>query len=219
MPIRILIVDDHALLRAGVKHILAESGDIQVAGEADNGLDALAMIRAENWHAVVLDMSMPGKSGIELIKQIKSEKPALPVLVLSMHKEDLYAVRTLKAGASGYLCKDNAESHLAQAIRKVARGGLFMSPAVAETLAAEMLTGSPNAARHTLLSDREYQIFHLLADGMSVSDIAHALNLSVKTVSTHKTRILEKMALANTAELIHYAIRHNFIDAMDGLTE
>lgn len=209
MAIRILIVDDHALLRAGVKHILAETSDIVVAGEADNGLDALARIRAENWHAMVLDMSMPGKSGIELIKQIKSEKPKLPILVLSMHKEDLYAVRTLKAGASGYLCKDNAESHLAQAIRKVAQGGLYMSATVAENLAAEMLTGSPGTPSHTLLSDREYQIFHLIADGMSVSDIAHALNLSVKTVSTHKSRLMQKMNFANMAELIHYAIKHD----------
>ncbi|MDD5404860.1 MAG: response regulator transcription factor [Sulfuricella sp.] len=219
MPIRILIADDHALLREGVKHILSEHPDIEVVGEASNGSEALARIQAENWNAVVLDMSMPGKSGIELIKQIKAEKPKLPILVLSMHTEDLYAVRTLKAGASGYLCKDNAESQLAQAIRKVAKGGLFISQAVAEKLAVEMLTGTTDAPPHTLLSDREYQIFLLIAYGRSVSEIAGELNLSVKTVSTHKTRLMRKMNVANVAELIHYAIRHDLVPEENGMPE
>ncbi len=219
MTIRILIVDDHALLREGVKHILSECPDIVVAGEADNGLDALAKVRAGNWDAMVLDMSMPGKSGIELIKQIKSEKPKLPILVLSMHKEDLYAVRTLKAGASGYLCKDSAESQLVQAIRKVAQGGLFMSAAVAESLAAEMLGGASDAPSHALLSDREYQVFQQIAYGKGISDIAHELNLSVKTVSTHKTRLMQKMNFANVAELIRYAIKHGIVAEGIGLSE
>lgn len=218
--IRILIADDHAILRVGLRQILSESGDVVVAGEASNGTEVLAKVRAEKFDTLVLDMSMPGKSGIDLIKQIKNEHPKLPILVLSMHKEDLYAVRALKAGASGYLCKDNAESQLDQAIRKVAGGGLFISPAVAEKLALGALAGRvTDAPPHTLLSDREYYIFQQLVAGQTVTDIAHKLNLSVKTVSTHKTRILQKMNLANAAELIHYAIKHELVVDADGLTD
>lgn len=210
--IRALIADDHAILRAGLKHILGESGDIEVAGEAGNGLEVLAQVRAGKWDVLVLDMSMPGKSGIELIKQVKIESPRLPILILSMHKEDVYAIRALKAGASGYLCKDNAEAQLEQAIRKVAAGGLFISPAVAEKLALGVLHGNiTDAPPHTRLSDREYQVFQAVAAGEGLTEIAQRLNLSVKTVSTHKTRILEKMALTTTADLIRYAIRHNLI--------
>lgn len=217
--IRILIVDDHAILRAGLKHILAECHDIVVAGEAGNGLDALAKVRAEAWDAVVLDMTMPGKSGIELIKQIKSEKPKLPILVLSMHKEDIYAVRTLKAGASGYLCKDDAEPQLEQAIRKVAGGGLFINSAVAENLAAGMLARATDAPPHTLLSDREYQIFQYIVEGKGITEISRELNLSVKTVSSYKTRVLGKMGMTNTAELVRYAMRHDLVVARDDLAE
>ncbi|MBI2276560.1 MAG: response regulator transcription factor [Dechloromonas sp.] len=217
--IRILIADDHDILRAGLKHILQDSGDIVVAGEASDGYQVLAQVRAEKWDAIVLDLSMPGKSGIELIKQIKGEFPRLPILILSMHKEDLYAVRALKAGASGYLCKDSAETLLVQAIRKVAAGGLFIDQAVAEKLAVDMLTGSSGGAPHSRLTDREYQVFLLVARGRGVTDISRQLNLSVKTVSTHKTRILEKMELANTADLIHYAIRHHLVDGVDSLAE
>jgi DNA-binding NarL/FixJ family response regulator len=214
--IRILIADDHAILRAGLKHILSESGDIVVAGEAANGTEALAQVRNGKWDALVLDMSMPGKSGIELIKQIKQEAPRLPVLILSMHKEDVYAVRALKAGASGYLCKDDAEGQLVTALRKVAAGGLYISTAVAEKLAAGMLQGSRgDALPHTRLSDREYQVFQLIAAGDSVSDIAEKLNLSVKTVSTHKTHVLEKMGCANVADLIRYGIRHELLPGDD----
>lgn len=215
--IRILIADDHDILRAGLKHILQDTGDIAVGGEASDGHQALAKIRAEKWDAVVLDLTMPGKGGIELIRQVKAEYPKLPILVLSMHKEDIYAVRALKAGASGYLCKDNAETLLASAIRKVAGGGLFINQAVAEKLAMEMLTGSTQAASHSRLTDREYQIFLLIAHGLGITDIGKKLNVSVKTVSTHKTRILEKMGLANTAELIHYAIRHHLTDETEGV--
>lgn len=217
--IRILIADDHDILRAGLKHILQESGDIVVAGEASDGHTALAQVRSGSWDAMVLDLSMPGKSGIELIKQIKSEFPKLPILILSMHQEDIYAVRALKAGASGYLCKDSAETLLAQAIRKVAGGGLFINQAVAEKLAVEMLSGAGSGAPHSRLTDREYQVFLLVAKGLGVTDIGRELNLSVKTVSTHKARILEKMNLGNTAELIRYAIRHRLIDGSDGLAE
>lgn len=215
--IRILIADDHDILRAGLKHILHDTGDIVVAGEACDGHQALSQVRTGQWDALVLDLSMPGKSGIELIKQIKGEFPRLPILILSMHKEDLYAVRALKAGASGYLCKDSAEALLAQAIRKVVGGGLFVNQAVAEKLAMDMLTGAGNGAPHSRLTDREYQVFMLLARGLGVTDIGRELNLSVKTISTHKTRIQEKMNLANSADLIHYAIRHKLIGGPDGL--
>ncbi len=214
--IRILIVDDHEILRAGLKHILADSPDIQIAGEAENGVEALEKVRAGKWDAVVLDMSMPGKSGIELIKQIKGEKPKLPILVLSMHKEDIYAMRTLKAGASGYLCKDNAAPQLAQAIRKVAGGGLFISPAVAELVAAGMLRhGGDDVPPHTRLSDREYQIFQALVEGKGLTELSQELHLSVKTVSSYKTRILDKMGMSSTAELVRYAVRHDLVSGAD----
>ncbi len=210
--IKILIADDHAILRAGLKHLLSEHVDIVVAGEASNGHEALAKVQAEEWNALVLDMTMPGKSGIELIKQLKQIAPKLPILILSMHKEDVYAVRALKAGASGYLCKDNAEDQLVPALRKVAGGGLYITATVAEKLAVDMLQGATqDALPHTRLSDREYQIFQLITGGAGVTDIAQKLNLSVKTVSTHKTHVLEKMGCGNVAELIRYAIRHELV--------
>jgi DNA-binding NarL/FixJ family response regulator len=215
--IKVLIADDHAILRAGLKHILAEYADIEVAGEAANGHEVLARVQeACDWSVILLDMSMPGKSGIELIKQLKLVVPKLPILILSMHKEDVYAVRALKAGASGYLCKDNADDQLVPALRKVAGGGLYISPTVAEKLAVGVLHGhTGDVPAHTRLSDREYQIFQMIANGESISDIANSLNLSVKTVSTHKTHILEKMGCANVAELIRYAIRHELVTGAD----
>jgi DNA-binding NarL/FixJ family response regulator len=207
--IRILIADDHAILRAGLKHLLSDYPDIVVTDEASNGAEALDKVRSGHWDVMVLDMSMPGKSGIELIKQLKQLAPKLPLLILSMHKEDVYAVRALKAGAAGYLCKDNAEEQLVPALRKVAAGGLYITAAVAEKLAVGMLRGNPqDAMPHTHLSDREYQIFQLITAGESVTDIARSLNLSVKTVSTHKTHVMEKMSCDNVAELVRYAIRH-----------
>ncbi|MDX9995513.1 MAG: response regulator transcription factor [Rhodocyclaceae bacterium] len=209
---RVLIADDHAILRAGIKHLLSEHPDITVAGEACNGQEVLARVRAEPWDVLVLDMTMPGKSGIELIKQLKQIAPKLPILILSMHKEDVYAVRALKAGAAGYLCKDNAEDQLVAALRKVTGGGLYINAAVAEKLAANMLHGDArDAPPHTRLSDREYQVFQLIAHGEGVTDIAQKLNLSVKTVSTHKTHIMEKMGCANVAELVRYAIQHDLL--------
>jgi DNA-binding NarL/FixJ family response regulator len=217
--IEILIVDDHAILRAGLKHLLSEYPDIVVAGEAGNGVDALALARGRAWDAMVLDMTMPGKSGIELIKQIKAENPRLPVLVLSMHAEDIYAVRALRAGASGYLCKDNAESQLEQAIRKVVAGGLYINPAVAEKLAVEVLGTTGTSAEvlpHTRLSDREYQVLRYIAAGLGVTEIGKQLNLSVKTISTHKTHAMKKLACANTAELIQYALKHDLVEPAGG---
>ncbi len=212
--IKILIADDHAILRAGLKHLLSEHPDLVVAGEASNGHEALVKAQAEHWDVMILDMTMPGKSGIELIKQLKQLIPKLPILILSMHKEDVYAVRALKAGASGYLCKDNAEDQLVAALRKVAGGGLYITATVAEKLAADMLHGTPeNVLPHTRLSDREYQIFQLITGGASVSDIAQTLNLSVKTVSTHKTHIMEKMGCSSVADLVRYAIQHELLPA------
>jgi DNA-binding NarL/FixJ family response regulator len=212
--IRVLIADDHRILREGLKQLLAESGDITVGGEAENGFEALDKIRKEDWNAVVLDMSMPGKSGIELIRQIKEEKPKLPILILSMHKEDVYALRTLKAGASGYLSKDSASTELVKAIRKVAGGGVYINSNIAEKLAVGLMPAS-DAAPHTLLSDREYQIFLMLVSGKGITDIADELHLSVKTVSTHKTRIMQKMNITSLSGLIKYAIKHGLLEDGD----
>ncbi len=208
MTIKILIVDDHAIMRDGLKQILAAYSDIQVGGEASDGTEALHNIRQQEWDLVVLDMSMPGRSGIELLKQIKIERPDLPILVLSMHKEDQYAERALKAGASGYLCKDGATSQLVYAIRKVASGGIFISPEAAEKLALRTIVTKSDAPPHTLLSDREYQIFELLVSGNGITEMANTLNISVKTVSTHKTRIMQKLNRPTVAELVRYAIEH-----------
>jgi len=209
--IRILIADDHAIVRGGLKQLLSEQGDLIVAGEASNGLEALKQIHEQPFDVVLMDMSMPGRSGIELIKLIKAEKPKLAILVLSMHKEEQYAVRALKAGALGYLTKESAPEQLVAAIRKVAGGGVFITSGVAERLALE-LGGNHNAAPHTLLSDREFQIFRMIVSGMPIGGIAVDLSLSVKTVSTHKTRILQKMKMTSSAELIHYAIRHQLVE-------
>ncbi|WP_374344070.1 response regulator [Azonexus sp.] len=216
--IHILIADDHDILRAGLKHILADSGDIVVAGEAGNGIEALGLLRSGQWDAIVLDLTMPGRNGIELIKQIKGEFPKLPILILSMHKEDIYAVRALKAGASGYLCKDNAEAQLAEAIRKVVGGGLFINQSVSEKLTMDILQGRHNQLPHNRLTDREYQIFLLLVQGLGVSEIGRQLSLSVKTVSTHKASILAKMGLGNTAELVRYAIQHRLAEGDESLS-
>ncbi len=209
--IRVLLADDHAIVRAGLKEILADTGDIEVAAEATNGQDVMAQIRARDFDVAVLDMSMPGRSGIELIKQVKDEKPKLRILILTMHSEQQYAVRALKAGASGFLTKEAAADQLVAAIRKIAGGGAYISPETAERL---VLDAAPRAesAPHTLLSDREFQVLQMIAGGKTVGEIAKRLSLSVKTVSTHKTRILHKMGLANQAELIRYALEHKLLD-------
>jgi len=209
--IRVLLADDHAIVRAGLKEILADTGDIEVAGEATNGQEVLARVSAQDFDVAVLDMSMPGRNGIELIKLVKREKPKLRILILSMHSEEQYAVRALKAGASGYLSKNSAADELVAAIRRIAAGGAYVTPETAERLA---LGAAPRAetAAHTLLSDREFQVFRMIVRGASVSEIARELSLSVKTISTHKTRIMDKMGLANPAELIRYALEHQLLD-------
>ncbi len=213
--IRVLIADDHAILREGLKQILSACSDIVVGGEVGNGMEALKALSQGEWNVLILDMSMPGRSGIDLIRQIRSEHPRLPILILSMHKEDQYAVRTLKAGASGYLSKDSASSQLVSAIRKVAGGGVFINPNVAEKLALSLRPES-DALPHTQLSDREYEVFLLLTQGMSISEIADNLNLSIKTASTHKTHIMQKMNAQNLVSLIKYAIRHDLVDSEEG---
>lgn len=206
--IRVLIADDHAIIRDGLKLILGETDDLVVAGEARNGHEALAKVRDENWDILLLDISMPGKNGLELIKLIKSEKPKLPILVLTMHQEGQYALRALRAGASGYVTKEGDAEQLVAIIRKVAHGGVHLSPAMAEQLAHELIPGSDRPP-HTLLSDREYQVFHMLLAGKGATEIADELSLSIKTVSTHKSRIMEKLNLSNHTELVQYALKHD----------
>jgi len=207
--IRVLVADDHKLVREGLKQILAAAPDVEVAGEAANGDEALALARANDYDLVLLDMSMPGLAGIDLIKRLKIEKPALPLLVLSMHGEQQYAARALKAGASGYLTKDSAADQLLRVIRKVAAGGVHIS----EVAAASLMERAAGAgARHTALSDREFEVLRMLAAGHGPTEIADLLNLSVKTVSTHKARILQKLGLGNTAELVRYAIENGLLE-------
>jgi len=209
--ISILVADDHAIVREGLKQILARTPDLVVDGEARNSQDVMQLVRSRDWDLLLMDMSMPGRSGIDLIKQVKAEKPKLPILVLSMHQEHQYAVRAIRAGASGYLNKDSASELLVTAIHKVVGGGVFVSERVAELLAREAMRGA-DAPPHTLLSDREFQVFSMIAQGKTVTEIAADLSLSVKTVSTHKTHVLEKMKLANQAELVRYAIAHQLLD-------
>jgi len=209
--IRVLVADDHAIVREGLKQILAKSGDLAVAGEAANGDDVLRMVREQEWDVLVTDMSMPGRNGLELIKLVKAARPKLPVLVLSMYGEEQFAVRAIRAGASGYLNKESASDQLVSALRKIAGGGVHVSPAVAEALFRNVRDGERQLP-HEQLSDRELQVLQLIASGQSVNDIAVTLNLSPKTVSTHKARILEKMNMSNQAELIRYAIEHRLAD-------
>jgi DNA-binding NarL/FixJ family response regulator len=213
--IRILIADDHAIVREGLKQVLAAAGDLAIVAEAQNGAEVIQRVRELEFDLLLLDMSMPGKSGIELIKQVRSEKPKLRILVLSMHEEEQYAVRALKAGAAGYLTKESASEQLVAAIRKVAAGGAYITSKVAQQFALGAMynaSGPPHAA----LSDREYQVFEMLVAGKSITDIAERLNLSVKTVSTHKARIMQKMNMTSTAELVRYAVSHRLVDALDG---
>ena len=212
--IRIVLADDHTIVREGLKQILAGAEDFEVIDEARDGHEVMARVRELEFDVLLLDMSMPGKSGMDLIKQVKTEKPRLRILVLSMHQEHQYAVRAVKAGASGYLTKESASTLLVSAIRKVAGGGAFISPEVAEQLALGAMPHS-DGPPHNTLSDREYQIFRLLVSGKTVTDIAAQLNLSDKTVSTHKARLLEKLNISNQTELVHYALRHRLIDGSD----
>ncbi|MGQ0509773.1 MAG: response regulator [Betaproteobacteria bacterium] len=204
--IRVLLADDHQLVREGLKQLLGATADIRVEGEAANGDEALALVKAAGFDVAILDMSMPGLSGIDLVKRVKLEKPKLRVLVLSMHGEKQYAARALKAGASGYLTKDAASEQLVAAIRKIAAGGVHISEAAAEQLLASTQGGT--AAPHSTLSDREFEILRLIVSGLSLTEIGDKLHLSVKTVSTHKTHIQQKLNLGSTADLVRYAMEN-----------
>lgn len=209
--IRVFIADDHAIVREGLKQILAEQRDIVVAGEAETGLDAIRLFSKARCHVMLLDISMPDRNGIEVLKQVKKDKPDSAVLMLSMHREDQYAIRSLKAGAAGYLTKQSAPRELVVAIRQVAAGQKYVSAALAQTLATQV-GADHDAPPHEGLSDREYQTLLMIASGKTVSDIARELSLSVKTVSEYRARLLVKMKLKNSAELTHYAIRNQLVD-------
>ncbi len=212
---RIVIADDHAIVREGLKRIVGEAEDLEVVDEAGDGNEVMRIVREREFDVLVLDLSMPGRSGMELIKLAHAERPKMRILVLSMHQELQYAVRSIKSGASGYLTKESAPAQLVQAIRKLAGGGAYISAEVAEQLALGAMPGS-QAVPHESLSDREFQVFRALVDGTSVTDIASALKLSVKTVSTHKSNLMQKMGLANQSDLVRYAIKHG-LSGQDGL--
>ncbi|MDH0738102.1 response regulator transcription factor [Achromobacter spanius] len=209
--ITLMLADDHTLLREGLRRLLEQAGDITVAGEARDGSEALRQLAMRPWDLIVLDMSMPGRDGVGLIRQIKADFPKVPILVLTMHGEQQYAVQAIKAGAAGYLTKDSAADELVQAVRKVAAGGRYLSRSLAESIVFER-HGDVSGLPHLLLSDRELSVFRYLASGMSNSDIARQLCLSIKTVSTYKGRILVKMQLRNQADLVRYAIKHDLFD-------
>ena len=208
--IRIVIADDHEIVRAGLKQIISDDEDMVVLGESNNGENLIELVKKNEYDIVLLDLKMSGISGIDVIKHLRVIKPDLPIIVLSMHAEDQYAVRTIKAGASGYLTKETAAENLIIAIRKVVSGGKYISPTLAETLADSIAGG--NEFPHEKLTDREFQVTCMIASGKTVSEIASELFLSVKTISTYRQRILEKMNLKNNSELTHYAIKNNLLD-------
>jgi two-component system, NarL family, invasion response regulator UvrY len=212
VKLEVLIADEHPVVRFGLKTMLAGSGDMTLSGEAGDGHRTLELIRERNWGLVVLDLCMPGRNGLELIKLIKADRPRLPVLVFSAHREELYAVRAIHAGASGYLCKTVDGDQLLAAMRRVAGGRLFVSQKVTELLAAHPAQDTDRLP-HTRLTDREYGIFSRIVSGAKLTDIADELSLSIKTVSTHKSHILDKMTLGGQVELVRYAIEHKLLDA------
>jgi len=209
--IRLLIVDDHPVVRQGIRQILAEASDIAIADEAVNGADAMTKCQRASWDAVLLDLSMPGSDGLEVLKQLRRAHPALPILVLSMHPEDQFALRAIRAGASGYLTKDSAPDELVNAIRRVVQGGHYLSPWLSERLAREIASGGATSP-HEQLSDREYQVMLRIASGKTTKEIADELSLSPKTVSTYRLRLSQKMGLAGEAELTAYVFRNRLLD-------
>ena len=209
--IRVVVVDDHAVVREGLKRIISENPGMAVTGEAGDGHEALKLIRGGACDVVLLDITMPNKNGLDVLKELRTEVPRLPVMVLSMHSEDQYAVRVLRAGAAGYLTKESAPAKLVQAIRKVVRGGKYVSPSLAEKLVSDLGTDTERPP-HEILSDREYQVLCLIASGKTVSEIGAELALSVKTISTYRVRILEKLRMKNNAEITRYAIKERLVD-------
>lgn len=211
LKVNILIVDDHAVVREGLKYILSKADDLCVIGEAGNVPDGMALLRKHPCDLVLLDLSLPGKSGVELLKMVRDEFPRVRFLILSTYPEDQYAVRVLKQGASGYLTKESAPEQLVTAIRKVAGGGKYISPAMAERLVDEITTDAHHAP-HELLSDREFEVFKLIAKGKSLTDIAGGMHVSIKTISTHRARILDKTRFKANADFTRYALQHGLID-------
>jgi len=209
--IKILIADDHAIVREGLKQIVADTSDMIVTAEASDGHEVLALMSQDNYDVVVLDMAMPGLSGLDILKQIKRETPKLPVLILSVYPEEQYAVRALKAGASGYLTKERAPDELITAIRKVSMGGKYITSSLAEKLAFELEVDTEKPP-HKTLSDREFQVMCMIAKGRTIKNIAEELFLSPKTVSTYRSRILEKMKMKSNEELTHYARNNHLVD-------
>ena len=211
--IRILIADDHAIVRGGLKQIIATTADIEVAGEATQGAEVIEKLRTCRVDLLLLDMTMPGISGVDLIRRVRAEYPALPVLVLSIHNEAQVVARAVRAGATGYVTKDSDPDILLAAIRKLAAGGRFIDPKLVDVMVFD--THSSDAAPHQILSDREFQVLHLLAAGKSINAIAEVLVLSAKTISTHKMRLMQKLGIENNAELIRYAIKHGLTSERD----
>jgi DNA-binding NarL/FixJ family response regulator len=209
--LRVLIADDHAIVREGLKQIIADDAGFVVAGEAADGYAAIQQLRSGAFDMVLLDITLPDRSGIDVLKQLKKEIPALPVLILTMHREDQYAVRALKAGAAGYLNKQGAPAELLNALREVAAGRKYITAALAQELAHQVGSSDSDKPAHAMLSDREYQTLVMIASGKTVGEIATELALSVKTVSMYRTRLLQKMKLRHNAELTHYAIRHRLV--------
>jgi len=209
--LKILIADDHPIVRQGLKQILSEEPDLEVSGEAQNSQEVLELVRKQDWDIVILDITMPSRGGIDVLKELKHQYPKLPILVLSMHPENQYAIRALKAGAAGYLTKESCSEELVKAIQKILKGGKYISSSLAEKLAFTLEVDRLKPL-HEQLSDREYQVMCMIASGKTVTEIAQKLSLSVKTISTYRSRILEKMRMENNAELIHYAIKNGLVD-------
>ena len=207
--LKILVVDDHPVVRQGLKFILSGEPDIEMVGEACNSSEAFDLIHIRGWDAVILDIAMPGRGGLDILKELKREYPKLPVLILSMHPEEQYAVRALKEGAAGYMNKESAPYELIKAIKKITKGGKYVSSTLAEKLAFIM---EAETSPHDSLSHREYQVMLMIASGKGLSQIAEEMSLSVKTISTYRTRILEKVNLKNNAEIMHYAIKHKLVE-------
>jgi two-component system invasion response regulator UvrY len=208
--IRILVADDHAIVRNGLKQIVSDTTDMIVAGEASNGREALNKALEEGYDVVLLDITMPDRSGLDVLKEIKSQKPELPVLILSIHPEEQYAVRALKAGAAGYLTKESAPEELIRAMQKVSSGDKYVTSSLAENLASFLKTGAEKPL-HQALSDREYEVFCMIVSGKRVKQIADELLLSTKTISTYRSRILRKMNMSNNVELTRYAIQNQLV--------
>lgn len=209
--IRILIADDHAVVRHGLKQIIADEADIQIVGEAEKASEVLNFVRQDDLNVIILDITMPGKSGLDLLPEIRNLRPMIKILILSMHAEEQFAIRALKSGASGYITKKSAPTELVKAIRKVNSGGKYISQSIAEQLAF-FVSDDTNKPLHERLSDREFQVMRMIGEGKTLREIAEELNISEKTVSTYRTRILEKMNMSRNAELIRYAVQNNLIE-------